>query len=163
MPASLSDAARSKLSKTTVLDLLHHQSGFPWDAKYAKRVMLGGPMYGNYDESDLMKDLEELEINPDQVGHFSYSNLGYGTLGYILEELTGKPYEELLQEYIVQPLALENTTTLLDATNLPTPYRPEWKRIKTKPWKMGLLRAGGGVYSSVEDLFQVNGSPNSCI
>lgn len=152
LPSTLSDAAKEKLSKTTVADLLHHHAGFPWDAKFAKRVPLGGAMYGDYDEADLIKDLERLEINPEKVGHFSYSNLGYGTIGYILQQVSDQSYEALLQEYIANPFGLENTTTIIPSEVLPTPYRPEWKWVKTKPWKMGLLRAGGGVFSSVKDL-----------
>ena len=152
LPKSLSTAAQKKLAQTKIADLLHHQSGFPWDAKYAKRIPFGGPMYGHYSEADLLKDLEELDINQDQVGRFSYSNLGYGTLGYIFQRITGQEYEQLLQQYISQPHTLSHTTTEPEPTSLATPYRPEWKRVKTKPWKMGLLRAGGGVFSSVEDL-----------
>ncbi len=109
-------------------------------------------MYGSYNETDLIKDLEALEINQEKVGHFSYSNLGYGTIGWILQKATGKSYVALLQQNITGPFGLKNTSSVPDPNNLVTPYRPEWGLIQTKPWKMGLLKAGGGLFSSAEDL-----------
>jgi D-alanyl-D-alanine carboxypeptidase len=40
---------------------------------------------------------------------FSYSNTGYIILGLIAEQVTGKSFENLLQEEIITPLALTNT------------------------------------------------------
>ena len=40
---------------------------------------------------------------------FSYSNTGYIILGLIAEQVTGKSFENLLQENIIAPLALTNT------------------------------------------------------
>jgi CubicO group peptidase (beta-lactamase class C family) len=37
---------------------------------------------------------------------FSYSNSNYMLLGYIAEKVTGKPYESLLRQYILQPAAM---------------------------------------------------------
>ena len=152
LPDHLSEPTKVKLQPITVNDILHHQAGLPWDAKYAKRVILGGPMYGDYNEADLLKDIEELVINQDQVGKFSYSNLGYAIIGYIMERITGSSYESMLQKFVVTPYNLPSTTTEPNFDHVATPYRPEWRKIKTKPWKMGKLRAGGGVFSSVSDL-----------
>jgi len=40
---------------------------------------------------------------------YSYSGGGYGILQLVIEEVTGSPYEEYLQEEIFQPLGLVNT------------------------------------------------------
>jgi D-alanyl-D-alanine carboxypeptidase len=40
---------------------------------------------------------------------FSYSNTGYIILGLIAEQVTGKSFENLLQENIITPLGLKNT------------------------------------------------------
>lgn len=38
--------------------------------------------------------------------HFHYSNVGYRTLGYVIEELAGKPYAEALRVGVLEPLGL---------------------------------------------------------
>ncbi|HWB55901.1 MAG TPA: serine hydrolase domain-containing protein [Gaiellaceae bacterium] len=40
---------------------------------------------------------------------FSYSNVGYRTLGYVLEAATGTPYPELLRKHVLGPMGLEST------------------------------------------------------
>lgn len=40
---------------------------------------------------------------------YLYSNLGTVVASYIAEIFTGKPFEDLLQEYILNPLGLKNT------------------------------------------------------
>lgn len=41
--------------------------------------------------------------------HFAYSNVGYKTLGLILESVEGKPYAEIVAERILKPLGMEHT------------------------------------------------------
>jgi CubicO group peptidase (beta-lactamase class C family) len=40
----------------------------------------------------------------------SYSSLGYALLGQVLEHVTGRPYEELVQERVARPLGLGSMT-----------------------------------------------------
>jgi CubicO group peptidase (beta-lactamase class C family) len=40
----------------------------------------------------------------------SYSNYGYTLLGYALEVITGKPFDEILHKRITQPLGLNSTS-----------------------------------------------------
>jgi D-alanyl-D-alanine carboxypeptidase len=41
---------------------------------------------------------------------FNYSNLGYALAGYALERATGTPFEQLVQQTLIEPLALRSTT-----------------------------------------------------
>ena len=50
---------------------------------------------------------EPLEFVPGE--RFSYSNSGYMLLGYLIEELSGKQYEQFLIERIFEPLGMANT------------------------------------------------------
>lgn len=53
----------------------------------------------------------ELDFQPGTK--FRYSGLlGYTLLGAIIESVTGKPYEEVLQEKILDPAGMKNTTYL---------------------------------------------------
>ena len=44
--------------------------------------------------------------------HFVYSNVSYKLLGYLVEDIAGRPYGDLLQEWILDPLGLEDTEAL---------------------------------------------------
>jgi len=53
--------------------------------------------------------LRETETGFAPGEHFYYSNVGYRTLGYLLEEAAGVPYRELLRSRILEPLGLAST------------------------------------------------------
>ena len=55
---------------------------------------------------ELFRD-EPLDFIPGE--RFSYSNSGYVLLGYLIEKLSGKPYEQFLRENIFQPVGMANT------------------------------------------------------
>ncbi|MFT6808590.1 MAG: CubicO group peptidase (beta-lactamase class C family) [Saprospiraceae bacterium] len=46
------------------------------------------------------------DFEPDSI--FPYSNSGYILLGYILEDLYGKKYQDLVKEKIADPLGLDS-------------------------------------------------------
>ena len=39
--------------------------------------------------------------------HFHYSNLGYRALGFVLEQVTGKPFPQALRSESMEPLGLD--------------------------------------------------------
>lgn len=51
---------------------------------------------------------EMLLIEPGRA--FSYSNPGYGLAGYVLEQVTGKPYAEAMKELVFEPLGMSRST-----------------------------------------------------
>ncbi len=53
--------------------------------------------------------LRETEAGFAPGERFYYSNVGYRTLGYALEEASGTPYRDLLRTHILEPLGLEKT------------------------------------------------------
>lgn len=53
--------------------------------------------------------LRETETGFAPGERFHYSNVGYRTLGYLLEELTGRPYAKLVRERILKPLGMVAT------------------------------------------------------
>ena len=53
--------------------------------------------------------LRETETGFPPGERFHYSNVGYRTLGYLLEDLTGRPYPELVRERILEPLGMAAT------------------------------------------------------
>jgi CubicO group peptidase (beta-lactamase class C family) len=53
--------------------------------------------------------LRETETGFAPGEQFYYSNVGYRTLGYVLEAAAGAPYRELLRIRVLEPLGLEHT------------------------------------------------------
>jgi D-alanyl-D-alanine carboxypeptidase len=53
---------------------------------------------------------------------FDYSNTNYILLGLVIEQVTGDPVGEVLEEQIFAPLELENTLWPGDSPELPEPY-----------------------------------------
>ena len=41
--------------------------------------------------------------------HFRYSNIGYQVMSYMLEEISGKPYAEIIRTRILEPLGMTHT------------------------------------------------------
>ena len=54
-------------------------------------------------------ELRETEATATPGTFFHYSNVGYKTLGLVLEELLGRPYAEIIQERILDPLEMTVT------------------------------------------------------
>ncbi|KAL7265862.1 hypothetical protein RUND412_011610, partial [Rhizina undulata] len=80
----------------------------------------------------------------------SYSNAAFAILGYALENITGKSYEQLLQEEIFTPLDFTHTSIQKpDDSQGIIPYGPnDWR------WDLGSGNADGGLYSSTNDLLK---------
>lgn len=90
----------------TIRNLLNHRSGiynFTDNKKY---------LNWNTEpktRSELVKIIAKGGIDFKPGTKAAYSNSNYVLLTYILEDVFQQPYEELIQQYIVQPLKLEQT------------------------------------------------------
>jgi CubicO group peptidase (beta-lactamase class C family) len=89
---------------------------------------------------------------------FSYSNSNYMLLGYIAEKVTGKPYETLLRQYILQPAGMH--TAGFDFTNLKSVDKTTgYNAINgDQAFPAGIVDssasyAAGALYGSVYDLY----------
>ncbi|HEU4767718.1 MAG TPA: serine hydrolase, partial [Pyrinomonadaceae bacterium] len=97
----------------------------------------------------------DLEFAPGSK--YAYNNSGYFLLGAIVERITGKSYEQALQEMIFDPLGMKNTgydhhNTLL--MKRATGYALTPKGYVNAPYlDMSIPYAAGSMYSTVEDLY----------
>jgi len=53
--------------------------------------------------------LSERVVGEAPGKHFRYSNIGYQVLSYMLEEIAGKPYAEIIRTRILEPLGMNHT------------------------------------------------------
>jgi CubicO group peptidase (beta-lactamase class C family) len=57
--------------------------------------------------------LRETEATASPGSYYHYSNVGYKTLGVILEDILSKPYGEIIQESILDPLGMTSTDPII--------------------------------------------------
>jgi CubicO group peptidase (beta-lactamase class C family) len=88
-------AIRSKHEPITLHHLLTHTAG-----------IAAGPDLSSDSRFDVWA-LRESKTGPPPGERFHYSNVGYRILGCVLEDVTGKPYAQLVRERILDPLGLD--------------------------------------------------------
>src|SRR5262249_43443720 len=97
----------------------------------------------------------DLEFAPGSK--FSYDNSGYFLLGAIIEKVTGKTYEEVLQERIFRPLGMKNSgydhpETLMERRAAGYEHGKDGF-VNAEYLDMSIPYAAGSLYSTVEDLY----------
>jgi len=85
---------------------------------------------------------------------YQYSNLGYGILGHLIGQLSGRSYAEFLREEVLDPLGMGQTTVGLNpsvAGSYATNYAPNEQPI---PTALTDCLGSDGLYSTVSDLLR---------
>ena len=137
----------------TIKHLLNHTSGitnytaFPDFAKTTVMPVTTAAM------ADRLKK-EKLEFVPGEK--MSYSNSGYFLLGNIIEKVSGKSYEDFLQENIFTPLGMKQSgydDPLRMIPNRAAGYQKQaGKVINASYMDMSVPYAAGSLYSTTGDL-----------
>ena len=96
----------------------------------------------------LFKDLP-LDFQPGE--NWSYTDSGYVILGSIIEQVSGQSYETFLQQSIFTPLNMGDTGYDHNSNGVSVGYRDKYS---TLPVEFYEGYAGGGLYSTVEDLYK---------
>ena len=143
----------------TLRDVLCHRTGVPRH-EYS--------WYGtDFSRAELLRNIRCLEPNKPFRTDFQYNNYGFLVVGYVLETISGKTYEQLLQEYIFDPLGMKRTNAFLDVTEADpdhaTPYdRPDGLGMKGYE-KIPFYRTSReDAASGIGSPFAAAGSINSC-
>ncbi len=85
----------------TVRDVLSHHAGLPTD--------LNKGMWSDVPFSTVAERLqEEYAAFPPKLV-FSYSNVGYTLLGHMIQEISGLPYSDYMQQRLFRPLGMEHS------------------------------------------------------
>jgi CubicO group peptidase (beta-lactamase class C family) len=91
----------------TVRKMLTHTSGLPNYTSLRPAIIVNGERTSYDDLFDLVKN-KQLDFKPGSK--YAYSNTNYYFLGKIIEKTSGETFEKFLQEKILTPLGMENTT-----------------------------------------------------
>jgi CubicO group peptidase (beta-lactamase class C family) len=89
---------------------------------------------------------------------YRYCNSGYILLGLIIEKVSGKPYEQMVHEYILQPLKMKYSGfdfARLKSKQKATGYIKFSKSANTLslPWDSTATYSAGSLYSTTHDLY----------
>ena len=96
-----------------------------------------------------------LDFKPGES--WSYSNSGYILLGYIIERVSGQPYEQFVRENIFAPLKMNDTG--YDHTDAIIKHRARGysrageRLVNAAYMDMSIPHAAGALYSTVGDLY----------
>jgi len=136
--------------QVTIRELLSHTAGF---TDYPKDF----DMRKDYTEADLIKIIEGIPLAYPPGTNWSYSNLGFLTLGIVIHKVTSQFYGDFLQERIFRPLGMSTTRIISEADIIPNRcagYRLVKGELKNQEWVSPTLNttADGALYFSVLDL-----------
>lgn len=151
----LPDYPKKTGDKITIHHLLTHTSGIPGYTEFPNffRDFSRNPST----PQAFVRFFADSALLFEPGAKFSYSNSGYFLLGVIIEKVTGRPYERILQEYILDPLNMKNTGYDHHDTILKKRARGYEKRggsyLNAEYLDMSLPFSAGGLYSTVEDLY----------
>jgi CubicO group peptidase (beta-lactamase class C family) len=136
--------------QVTVHELLSHTAGF---TDYPKNFNFRK----DYTEDEVLKVVESIPLAYPPGTKWSYSNLGYATLGIMIHKVTGKFYGDFLQERIFKPLDMSTTRIISEADIMPNRaagYRLVKGQLKNQEWVAPMINttADGSLYFSINDL-----------
>ena len=89
--------------RITIAQVLHHRSGLP------DMLPAGGSGGSPRTRADIVAEIARGTPGFEPDSMHRYSNVGYNLLGFIVEDVGGKPYEDALRDRITSKLNLRNT------------------------------------------------------
>ena len=136
--------------KVTIRELLSHTAGF---TDYPKSF----DMRRDYTEAEQLKMVESIPLAFAPGSSWSYSNLGFLTIGILIHKVTGEFYGDFLQEHIFKPLDMQTTRIISEADIVPNRsagYRLVKGELKNQEWVSPTVNttADGSLYFSIMDL-----------
>lgn len=141
--------------KITTHHLLTHTSGIPNYTSFPDFFKdVSRDPYTPEEFTTKFQDME-LEFTPGEK--FNYSNSGYFLLGVLIEKLSGKTYEAMLEENIFSKLGMKDSgfdhhSDILK--NRATGYENNGNGFINSPFlDMSIPYAAGSLYATVEDLY----------
>ena len=177
-PGALVDAKRP----ITIFDLLTHTSGltYPWNARLGKAYNAAGLGTGLLQQEgstgDSIKKLASLPLLFQPGDQWEYS-LSDDVLGYLVERVSGMPFDSFLEERVFKPLGMKDTYFFLPpdkVSRLAAAYAyypdkgieviPEGKVMKEGDFSYSsdypyrgprtYFSGGGGLCSTTEDYYR---------
>jgi CubicO group peptidase (beta-lactamase class C family) len=151
-------------AKITIENLLNHVSGV---YSYTNdRNFMQNRVTENLPQEAFWNMIKDKPLDFEPGSRYSYSNSGYSILGYIIEKVTGQPYESAVRKGLFQPAGMSHSG--FDFTHFNSPaktigYFTLSKDIQTPAPIVDstVAYSAGAIYSTVHDLYNWNIALNS--
>jgi CubicO group peptidase (beta-lactamase class C family) len=152
----LPDYRKDSGDKVTIHHLLAHESGIP---DYVNTSDFWLNEVGNrHERGHLVTKYMSGDLRFEPGSKAFYNNTGYFLLGMIIEKVTGKKFEEVLDEKILRPAGMTRSGYLTPGKLLDKMaygYTKTITGIKTAThMEISNLFSGGGMYATVDDLYR---------
>ena len=136
--------------RLTVRDLVMHDSGLP-------RHDLVWYNNQKVTREELVRRLAYLQPSADLREKWQYNNLMYLTAGYLVEQLTGKRWEDAVRSLVFEPLGMKRSNfSVLESqkdADFAFPYGSEEKGLKKIPFRdITTVGPAGSINSSVNEM-----------
>jgi CubicO group peptidase (beta-lactamase class C family) len=145
----------SKGYTITIENLLTHTSGI----RDYMRINTSNQNMERWDFSpkQLIDSFKRYPLEFEPGTKFGYSNSGYYLLGYIIEKISGKNYQQYIQDNLLTPLALKHSYFDGDGIIIPNKvngYRKDGTTIKNADfWSSTIAYSSGGLLTNTTDLY----------
>lgn len=99
------------LQAVTLEQLLSHSSGIPTDTDEMMKLYFNVDAFDDNPDKLRLKAIDAWKHNEPKVPEgspFQYANFGYMIAGAMMEKVSSKPWEQLIQERIFKPLGLKS-------------------------------------------------------
>jgi CubicO group peptidase (beta-lactamase class C family) len=144
-----------RMDKLRLIDLLTHSSGLANDP-IGFRVAYSG----EHSLDKLIGLLKVSEPNREGYGNFRYTNVGYNIYTLVVEKVTGKPWQQLLEEKVFAPLGMDRTTAYMSRADkhkwpLAAPYMGFGKNDRRRVYlrkEDNTMQSAGGLITTASDL-----------
>lgn len=147
--------SKLEADKITIRSLINHTSGL-------KNSPIGfrAAYTGDHTHAQMVKLLTHSEPNKVGRGNYRYTNVGYNIYTLIVQEVTGKKWQDLLEEKIFSPLGMNRTTAYISKAEkgnwpMALPYMaegPEEFRSVYLLKKDNTMQSAGGLITTAADL-----------
>jgi CubicO group peptidase (beta-lactamase class C family) len=140
----------------TIENLLTHTSGIKGYEQIDAKIP--NAMRFDFSPKNILDSLDKLSLDFDPGTKYNYSNSNYFLLGYIIEQVTGKSYQQYLKENIFDPASLSSTfyenQTQIIPNRVNGYFYSDGKYWNSDFISMSLVYSAGALRSSVKDLFK---------
>ncbi|HIW46472.1 MAG TPA: beta-lactamase family protein [Candidatus Yaniella excrementigallinarum] len=135
------------LRDATIEHALTMTTGLPTDDAWADRL----EAMSREAFIDLIS--QPLIVNQAPGVNYEYSNLGYAILGAVIEQVAGKPFEELLHDAVLDPLALDGSTLNASSASVQGMHQNVDGTLRpVEPTGPGAFSPIGGIWSTTTDI-----------
>ena len=138
-------------AKITIAQILSHRSGIP-------NIAPDGSGMRQRTQEERVAEIAKGQPDFEPGSRHLYSNSGFVLLGYIVEKVGGKPYQDALKDRIVAKLGLKNTYMGAGNTNVERneslSYRwlGEWKEAREPDFS--IVAGAGAIVSTPADMIK---------